>query len=295
MTRLVSRLSRELRAYQRKDGFYEIDKFMKEEGEDDYYQVMNSSLYLSPILLSYEKTFKSQESELSELRTALQESTDHCVSLAQENQRLHDLVELKSRELLKTLNETVESTGYMSNFAAYKQELDERCAMLTEENQVLLTQVEAMRTQLAGQTASFQSKITIASKQSERYESLEKEAISWKTKYLRVSRDLQIVEANYKSMAVELEAVKTNHHTELQDLLGARREANSAKRNYELVSKRLEEVSRRSQTEKEWLEKKVEEAHAAMKERSSQQLKTESALRQAVSETNGMKEKLGFL
>ena len=77
---------------------------MKDEGEDDYYQVMNSSLYLSPILVAYEKAFKSQENELAELRTALQESTDHCVSLAQENQRLHDLLELKTRELLKTLS-----------------------------------------------------------------------------------------------------------------------------------------------------------------------------------------------
>ncbi len=95
---------------------------------------MNSELYLSPILVSYEKTFKAQEGELSELRTALQESTDHCVSLAQENQRLHDQVDLKNRELLKTLNEAAESSGYMSNFAAYKQELDERCSLLSEEN-----------------------------------------------------------------------------------------------------------------------------------------------------------------
>ncbi len=30
-------MSRELRAYQRKDGLYDIEKYMKEEGENDYY------------------------------------------------------------------------------------------------------------------------------------------------------------------------------------------------------------------------------------------------------------------
>ena len=110
-----------------------------------------------------------------------------------------------------------------------------------------------------------------------------------------MARDLQIVEANYKSLSVELESFKTNHHNELEDLLGARRELNSAKRNYELVTKRLEDVKRRSETEKEFLEKKVEEAHLAMKKRTQDQLNAESGMRQARSEANSMKEKLGFL
>lgn len=94
------------------------------------------------------------------------------------------------------------------------------------------------------------------------------------------------MEANYKSLSVELDNFKTSHHSEIQELLGAKRELNAAKRNYELVSKRLDDVTRRGETEKEFLEKKVEEAHAAMSKRTQEQLNAESALRQARSETS---------
>ncbi len=160
---------------------------------------------------------------------------------------------------------------------------------------MLLSQVEMMRSQVAHATSQFSAKMEQASRQSEDYGKVEKEGRAWKTKYLRVSRDLQILEAKYKTLSVEADQARTGRESEVRELLAARRELALLERKREMLEQRVEDVSRRGAQEKEFLEKKIEEAHRLVQTRTSEQLAAEGALRRAEAERVGVKEKLGFL
>lgn len=117
----------------------------KSEEFEELLNIMNSSYYMSPLLLAYDDHFYNVEKELKYAHMEISRLHENMRQMEVENNKLSDNLELKIREYSKLVAKTIANSDILSNFQEEKMELDERCTLLTEENQMLLEQVTLLK------------------------------------------------------------------------------------------------------------------------------------------------------
>lgn len=98
----------------------------KTEEFEEILNIMNSSYYMSPLLLAYDDHFYNVEKELKNAHMEISRLHENMRLLELENVKLSDNLELKIREYSKLVMKTIENSDILTNFHEEKVELDER-------------------------------------------------------------------------------------------------------------------------------------------------------------------------
>ena len=144
----------------------------KSEEFEQLLNIMNSSYYMSPLLLAYDDHFYNVEKELKTAHLEISRLHENMRQLQVENNKLSDNLELKIREYSKLVARTISNSDILSNFQEEKQELDQRCALLTEENQMLLEQVTLLKQHYDTFNRDYSDKVDDAERKISSYDTL---------------------------------------------------------------------------------------------------------------------------
>lgn len=98
----------------------------KTEEFEEILNIMNSSYYMSPLLLAYDDHFYNVEKELKNAHLEISRLHENMRLLELENAKLSDNLELKIREYSKLVAKTIENSDILTNFHDEKVELNER-------------------------------------------------------------------------------------------------------------------------------------------------------------------------
>lgn len=144
----------------------------KTEEFEELLNIMNSSYYMSPLLLAYDDHFYNVEKELKAAHMEISRLHDNMRQLEIENSKLSDNLELKIREYAKLVAKTIQNSDILTDFQVEKAEMDERCHLLTEENQMLLEQVTLLKQHYDTFNKDYSEKVEDAERKISSYDSL---------------------------------------------------------------------------------------------------------------------------
>jgi chromosome segregation ATPase len=197
----------------------------KSEEFSELLSIMNSSYYMSPLLLAYDDHFYTVEKELNAAHLEISRLHENMRILQQENGKLSDNLELKIREYSKLVSRTIENSDILIDFQVEKAEMDERLHLLTEENQMLLEQVTLLKQHYDTFNNDYVEKVEDAEKKISSYDSLNEQFHSvykdlvehqknnqfLETKVREKERTLGMIEEKRKNEVKELNRLRTEH------------------------------------------------------------------------------------
>ena len=204
----------------------------KTEEFEEILNIMNSSYYMSPLLLAYDDHFYNVEKELKNAHLEISRLHENMRLLELENAKLSDNLELKIREYSKLVAKTIENSDILTNFHDEKVELNERWNLLTEENQMLLEQVTLLKSHYDTYNKDYWEKVEDVEKKINSYDALYtqyqqacKDLIDYQknnqfleTKVREKERTLGIIEEKRKNEVKELNKLKTEHNLMQQEV-----------------------------------------------------------------------------
>lgn len=204
----------------------------KTEEFQELLSIMNSSYYMSPLLLAYDDHFYNVEKELKAAHMEISRLHENMRQLQIENNKLSDNLELKIREYSKLIAKIISNSDILTNYQEERQELQERCNLLTEENQMLLEQVTLLKSHYDTFNKDYSEKVDDAERKITVYDSLnfkyekvcksimeyEKNNKFLESKIREKERTLGIIEEKRKSEVKELHKLRTEHSLMSQEV-----------------------------------------------------------------------------
>ena len=197
----------------------------KTEEFEELLNIMNSSYYMSPLLLAYDDHFYNVEKELKSSHLEVSRLHENMRQLEVENAKLSDNLELKIREYSKLVAKTIQNSDILTDFQVEKAEMDDRLHLLTEENQMLLEQVTLLKQHYDTFNTDYSQKVEDAERKIASYDSLnlkftksyndlieyQKNNQFLENKIKEKERILGMVEEKRKSEVKELNKLRTEH------------------------------------------------------------------------------------
>lgn len=191
---------------------------MMEEGEkneemESFAGIMNSSYYMSPLLLAYDDHLYNLERELKSSQNAVSD-------LKEENELLQEKLAIKMNEYGQLIAKTLNNSECLTNFEEEKQTLDERCQLLSEENQILFEQVAMLRSHFEQFNKDYDEKVIEAEDKIKAYDALYQEY-----KVVQKAHDAaQFTEQKLKEQSRMLGVLEESHKKDINELARLREE-----------------------------------------------------------------------
>ena len=229
----------------------------KSEEFEQLLNIMNSSYYMSPLLLAYDDHFYNVEKELKTAHLEISRLHENMRQLQVENNKLSDNLELKIREYSKLVARTISNSDILSNFQEEKQELDQRCALLTEENQMLLEQVTLLKQHYDTFNRDYSDKVDDAERKISSYDTLN-------IKFERVCKDLSDYQKNNKFLESKIREkertlgmIEEKRKSEVKELNKLRTEHSLMQQEVNYYKDQVDKLNYRIAQDKETIDKQV--------------------------------------
>lgn len=238
------------------EDIYLGDKEKNEEFEE-LLNIMNSSYYMSPLLLAYDDHFYNVEKELKAGHLEIARLHENMRQLEIENSKLSDNLELKIREYAKLVAKTIENSDILTDFQMEKADMDERLNLLTEENQMLLEQVTLLKQHYDTFNRDYSEKVEDAEKKIASYDSLN-------VKYTKAFQDLteltknnKFLESKVKEKDRTLVMIEEKRKSEVNELNKLRTEHTLMQQEVQYFKDQVEKLNFRISQDQSTIDKEV--------------------------------------
>lgn len=229
----------------------------KTEEFEELLNIMNSSYYMSPLLLAYDDHFYNVEKELKTAHMEITRLHENMRQLEIENAKLSDNLELKIRDYSKLVAKTIENSDILTNYHEERAEMEERCHLLTEENQMLLEQVTLLKQHYDTFNKDYSEKVDDAERKISSYDSLSNQ-------HQKVCRDLadfqknnQFLESKLKEKERTLGMIEEKRKSEVKELNKLRTEHALMQQEVAYYKDQVDTLNYRISQDKETIDKQV--------------------------------------
>lgn len=229
----------------------------KSEEFEELLNIMNSSYYMSPLLLAYDDHFYNVEKELKAAHMEMARLHENMRQLELENAKLSDNLELKIREYSKLVAKTIQNSDILNDFQIEKAELDERCYLLTEENQMLLEQVTLLKQHYDTFNKDYVDKVEDAERKIVSYDSLNAQFEKTHKELLDFQKNNQFLETKVREKARTLGMIEEKRKSEVKELNKLRTEHSLMQQEVNYYKDQVDRLNYRIAQDKESIDKQV--------------------------------------
>ncbi|CAI2363006.1 unnamed protein product [Moneuplotes crassus] len=190
----------------------------KTEEFEELLNIINSSYYMSPLLLAYDDHFYTVERELKSSHLEIAKLHENMRILEMENSKLSDNLELKIREYSKLVAKTIQNSDILTDFQVEKKEMDERLYLLTEENQMLLEQVTLLKQHYDTFNNDYSQKVEDAERKIASYDQLNSQYKKAYTELVEVQKSNQFLDNKIRERERTLGMIEEKRKAEVKEL-----------------------------------------------------------------------------
>mgnify|MGYP000137748228 FL=1 len=278
---LTDRLNKELRRCQIALG-KEAPRSQEISGEEVLPPWASNTVFLSPLLLAYDSRIQELTSALDRAKLNIQELGESTKRLSAENSSLREEMERRWKEMLEKEKNELEGghVGY-AFYEAEKNEMQERLDLLSNENGLLLEQLEALKSR-----NEYLEKVTREKERAAEKYLLQLKEISGEYKQLLMAEDevrgqKDIAEGKLKRVQEEFAKLEREREENITQVNKLQNELRLAQQSSQYYKKAYEEVDSKKSEEIEMLMQEAQNISAREKEAISRSQMQERELEDA--------------